>query len=132
MGCGHMLEQPAPDVLSYSAPGDLTQLRAFVRARALAFGLSSTRAEMLQLAVSELATNTLLHTTGGGRVRVWAEPDHVVCDVVDSGPLRGFDASMPPADAIGGRGLPIVERVCDDVRSTTVADGTLVQLRLLR
>jgi len=37
---------------------------------------------------------------------------------------------MPAADAVSGRGLAIVERICDDVSTSTGPDGTLVRLRL--
>jgi anti-sigma regulatory factor (Ser/Thr protein kinase) len=118
------------DAMSYRDASELSALRAFVRARALALGLAAARTDMLTLAVSELATNTLLHTNGGGRVRVWVDTDQVVCEVVDRGPLRAFGRSMPPADSVGGRGLAIVERVCDEVTTSAVTEGTLVRLRL--
>jgi anti-sigma regulatory factor (Ser/Thr protein kinase) len=37
---------------------------------------------------------------------------------------------MPAADALRGRGLAIVERVCDAVAVSTVPGGTLVRVRL--
>ena len=99
-----------PDTLSYSRVDDLAAVRGFVRARSQALGLPPERVGTLLVAVSELATNTLRHTAGGGRVRVFAEPGFVVCDVVDSGPPREFGREMPAPDAVSGRGLAIVER----------------------
>ena len=99
-------------------------------ARAASLGLSAPRVELLILAVSELATNTLLYTENGGRVSVWAEPHQLVCDVVDRGPVLGFGQQMPPAGALRGRGLAIVERVCDGVEATAVADGTRIRIRM--
>ena len=119
-----------PDALSYSRVEDLAAVRGFVRARAQTLGLAPEHVGRLLLAVSELATNTLRHTTGGGRVRVFAEAGFVVCDVVDGGPPREFGRAMPAADAVSGRGLAIVERVCDDVSTATGPDGTLVRLRV--
>ncbi|GAA3213432.1 ATP-binding protein [Dactylosporangium siamense] len=118
------------DTLSYGEAEDLGAVRAFVRRHALALGMSEARTEMLMLAVNELATNTVQHTTGGGRVRVWTDAGHIVCDVVDQGPPRTFQRQMPPADAVRGRGLAIVERVCDHVASVSGPDGTTVRLRL--
>jgi serine/threonine-protein kinase RsbW len=127
-------EQPAAasasDAMSYAEAADLSAVRAFVRSRALALGLPDGRVDMLLLAVSELTTNTLLYTTGGGRVRVWTAAGQLVCDVIDSGPDRMFGRAMPPPDAMGGRGLAIVERVCDDVATSAGPDGTLVRVRL--
>jgi anti-sigma regulatory factor (Ser/Thr protein kinase) len=121
-----------PDAMSYSRVDDLAAVRGFVRVRAEALGLAPERVGGLLIAVSELVTNTLMHTTGGGRVRVLAEPGFVVCDVVDGGPPREFGRAMPAADAVNGRGLAIVERICDEVSTSTGPDGTLVRLRLRR
>jgi anti-sigma regulatory factor (Ser/Thr protein kinase) len=118
-----------PDSMAYTVVTDLPVLRAFVSARALSLGLPPARAEMLQLAVSELATNTLLYTVGGGHVRVWVEAGQLMCEVVDQGPLPRLGRAMPPADAERGRGLPIVEQVCDGVSTATMPGGTRIRLR---
>jgi serine/threonine-protein kinase RsbW len=120
----------APDTMPYAEANDLRTVRAFVSARALAHGLPADRVDLLTLAVSELATNTLQHSPGGGRVRVWAEAGQLVCDVVDEGPLRALGRTMPSAQAVRGRGLAIVERICDDVSISGGPEGTLVRIRL--
>jgi len=117
--------------MSYAAPGDLAGIRAFVRAHAGDLGLPEPRADLLTLAVSELATNTLQHTTGGGQVRLHAAPGRLLCDVIDQGPMRSIGRAMPAADALRGRGLAIVERLCDDVGITAEDGGTRVRLTLL-
>jgi serine/threonine-protein kinase RsbW len=117
--------------VAYRQPADLAVVRAFLRAAADRLGLPAFRADLLTVAVSELATNTLQHTTGGGRVRVWAEGGRLYCEVTDHGPLRALGRSMPAADAIRGRGLAIVERICDEVAISGGPDGTCVRLTLL-
>jgi anti-sigma regulatory factor (Ser/Thr protein kinase) len=128
-----MVEFAAPtasdDMIAYSDPAHLPLVRAFVRSRARALGLAPERAELLTLAVSELATNTLQHTSGPGQVRLWVDVGRLTCDVEDTGPARPLGRLMPPADAEGGRGLAIVERVCDEVTTMAGARGTLVRLR---
>jgi serine/threonine-protein kinase RsbW len=121
-----------PSEMPYREPADLAVVREFVCAHAVALGLPAPRAEVLTLAVSELATNTLQHATGGGLVRVWAQDDAVVCDVLDQGPLRSLGRAMPSADAIRGRGLAIVERLCDEVTVESEANRTRVRLKLRR
>lgn len=118
------------DGMSYTRPDDLRRIRAFVAERARALGMAAARADLLILAVSELTTNTLQHTSGGGHIRVWAEGGRVVCDVVDRGAERPFGRGMPSPEAVRGRGLAIVERVCDAVHTTTVPGGTLVRICL--
>jgi serine/threonine-protein kinase RsbW len=114
--------------ISYTRADDLRAVRTFVATRAAALGLSADRVESLILAVSELATNTLQHTTGGGRVRVWAENGQIV-DGGQAAALK-LGRDMPPADAVRGRGLTIVEQVCDAVEVSVVAEGTRVRVRL--
>ncbi len=121
----------AVDGMAYAEPGDLVAVRTFVRSAAVDRGLPSSRAEMMVLAVSELATNTLQHTTGGGRVRVWGNDRQVVCEVVDGGGPRSF-GRMPHADSHRGRGLAIVEQIVDGVSSYAGPDGTVVQIRIDR
>jgi anti-sigma regulatory factor (Ser/Thr protein kinase) len=121
--------QPANDTIRYAEAHDLMTVRAFVRSCALNLGLPPHRVDLLAVAVSELTTNTLQHTSGGGRVRVWAEAGQVVCDVIDGGPMRSF-GDMPSADSVHGRGLAIVDRIVDEVSTASVPDGTLVQIRM--
>jgi len=118
----------SPAEATYHAPGDLALVREFVRAEAERIGLSRVRADLLAVAVSELATNTLQHTDGGGVVRIWAEPGRVRCEVVDGGAPPGFGRAMPAADQPRGRGLAIVERICDEVAIHPDGDGTAVRL----
>jgi len=118
----------SPAEAAYRAPGDLAVVREFVRAEAERIGLSRVRADLLAVAVSELATNTLQHTDGGGVVRIWAEPGRVRCEVVDGGEPPGFGRAMPAADQPRGRGLAIVERICDEVAIRPDGDGTAVRL----
>ena len=115
----------------YRESTDLAVVRGFVRYHALRLGLPALRADLLTLAVSELATNTLQHTVAGGRVRVWAADGRLFCDVIDQGAVRTFGRVMPAADAVRGRGLAIVERICDEIEVSTEADGTHVRLGLL-
>ncbi len=126
-------EPPAGSAeMTYDRAGDLAVVREFVRVEAARLGLPAHRAELLIIAVSELATNTLQHTSGGGRVRMWAEPDLLVCEVLDHGPMRALHHAMPAAESPRGRGLAIVERLCDEVTISTGPDGTRVRLRLHR
>jgi anti-sigma regulatory factor (Ser/Thr protein kinase) len=126
-----MPEQPTGiDGMSYTEPDDLRVVRTFVAERARTLGLPAARIDLLTLAVSELTTNTLQHTGGGGHIRVWADDGQLVCDVVDGGGPRPFGRTMPAAEAIRGRGLAIVERVCDAVYTAAVPGGTLVRICL--
>lgn len=119
----------AADGMVYRESGDLAVVRAYVRSAALAEGLPVDRAELLVLAVSELVTNTLQHTTGVGHVRVWRDGEQVVCEVADSGAARSI-GEMPAAETRRGRGLAIAKRVVDELSQRTGVAGTVVQLRM--
>ncbi len=120
---------PLPGQATYHHADDLHDLRLWTQTCALQAGLSAERAVLLMLAVSELATNTLLHTGGGGVVEVRSEGSGVICEVTDDGPAGArVSRPMPPAGAPNGRGLAIVEQVCDDVSVRAQGGQTVVRL----
>ncbi|MDP9792325.1 anti-sigma regulatory factor (Ser/Thr protein kinase) [Catenuloplanes nepalensis] len=118
----------------YAVAADLTALRAFVSTRAAVLGLSEERTELLVLAVSELATNTLQHTGSGGEVTLRTDRGRLVCDVTDSahdgGATPVLGRPMPPAGALRGRGLAIVEHICDEVETIVISGATRVRIHL--
>jgi anti-sigma regulatory factor (Ser/Thr protein kinase) len=78
--------------------------------------MSPDRLDDLRLVVSELVTNSVLHS--GTRTRDWVDMDVVVrpgrvrVEVVDHG--QGFDPEEEPASTYeAGRGLSIVEELAD-------------------
>lgn len=113
---------------------DLRPVRALVAAAAAEAGLPAGRCTDLLIAVSEVAANTLKHTSGGGTVRVWMTADEVLCQLDDSGhildPLAGY--ALPGDDEPGGHGLWLVNQVCDlaEIRSSEL--GTTVRLHMYR
>ena len=122
-----------PEELAF-AHGPLSPLRALVAKRAAAFGLDEDRAADLAVAVSELATNSIRHGGGAGVLRVWTEGDDLVCEIEDRGrfdePLVG---RRRPADHLDrGRGLWIVNQLCDLVELRSSAVGAVVRVRMSR
>jgi anti-sigma regulatory factor (Ser/Thr protein kinase) len=109
---------------------DLAAVRARVRGCAREAGLGEDRTADLVLAVTELATNSVRHGGGGGRLRTWRESDALVVDVADRGhvadPLAG--RRTPPLTEEGGRGLWLANQLCDLVQLRSGPDGTLVRV----
>ena len=129
------MSEPAaapPVELTYQVASDLQGVRAFVHDLATLAGLTPSRADLLTLAVSELATNTLQHTSGSGRVRLWSEPGTLICEVEDRGRLDtpADPPRMPPLNSPGGRGLAIVDRVCDRVTMELTTEGVRHRLSM--
>jgi anti-sigma regulatory factor (Ser/Thr protein kinase) len=112
--------------------GPLEALRFLVGRAATDAGLDETRAPDLVLAVHELATNTVRHGGGRGTLRIWREPDALVCEVADAGridrPLAGRE--RPLAGQSGGRGLWIVNQLCDLAQIRCFEAGSVVRLHM--
>ncbi|MEU4423030.1 sensor histidine kinase [Actinoplanes sp. NPDC024001] len=129
--------EPLPPVpagavtMNYAGPADLREVRRFVTRSA---GLGAERLGDLVLAVNELAINTLQHTGGGGTVTVWDSPDYVYAQVDDRGDLADPMAGrIPPGpDREDGRGLILVNDLCDLVRVHARRDGTTIRLHMAR
>jgi anti-sigma regulatory factor (Ser/Thr protein kinase) len=111
---------------------DVSGVRRLVAARATEAGLSAARADDLMLAVSELATNSVRYGGGGGTLAMWADREAFVCEVRDAGrlddPLVG--RARPAAGQRSGRGMWLVNEVCDLVQVRSTDRGTVVRLHL--
>ena len=110
----------------------LRDVRAFVAEYSGQRGLPEERTADLVLAVNELATNSVLHAGGGGIVRLWQENGAVMAEVCDDGrleePLLGRERPTP--DQASGRGLWLVNNLCDLVQMRTLPSGTVVRLHM--
>ncbi|MGW6448275.1 anti-sigma factor RsbA family regulatory protein [Lentzea sp. NPDC055074] len=111
--------------------GAMAAVRAFAREQAVKLGLTHGRVDDFALAVTELATNSVRHGGGESTVRVWAESRSIVCQVNDNGHITDVLAGRTPvhANEPGGRGLLLVNRLADLVRTQTTSNGTAIQVR---
>jgi anti-sigma regulatory factor (Ser/Thr protein kinase) len=95
--------------------------------------LPPRRAGDLVIAVGELAANTFAHTSEPGTLTLWATDSEIICQVSDTGhitdPLAGR-LKPDPAAAGGGRGLWVVQQVCDLAEIRTSAAGTAIRLHM--
>jgi anti-sigma regulatory factor (Ser/Thr protein kinase) len=97
-------------------------------------GVQLDRVGDIAVAVSELATNSILHGGGSGTLRVWTDADHLICEITDPGqltdPLVGRRPVAP--GCLSGRGMLLVNLVCDLVRTHTGPLGTTVRIHVSR
>ena len=112
--------------------GEVRFVRAFVSEWAAAKGMSADRTMDLVLAVSEVATNSVVHAGGGGTLHAWQENGSLMCEVRDDGhlqyPLTGRE--RPVAGQTRGRGLWLANNVCDLVQMRTSGSGNVVRLHM--
>jgi anti-sigma regulatory factor (Ser/Thr protein kinase) len=123
---------PATAVTIPVGPTSLAGLRRHVADRARAAGLSPVRVWDATIAVNELVTNTIGHAAGQGTLASWRENGYLVYQLADHGhiadPLAG---RLPPAsDAVTGRGLFVVNQLCDLVRIHTEPGRTTIRIHL--
>ena len=121
----------AADVLTYRH--DQAAVRRFAAGHARVAGLSPDRTGDLVIAVGELAGNTLIHTAGPGALSVWVADGEIICQIQDGGqisdPLAG--TSRPDAsDPSRGRGLWVVDQLCDLVEMRSGPGGTTIRLHM--
>ncbi len=112
------------------APDTLAQLRHTVAAWSAAEGLGAAGVEELVLAVDELAVNSVRHGGGRGTLRFWREAEELLCEVRDTGhieaPLTG--RLRPAPDACSGRGVWLVNQLCDLVQIRSAPAGSVVRV----
>ncbi len=114
--------------------GPMGGLRRLVARHALDAGLSSAKTSDLVLAVTEVAGNSLKHGGGEGILRIWQDPATLYCEVRDHGFIREplVGRQKPTPDTEGGRGLWLVNQLCDLVQVRTNESGTVVRLHMNR
>jgi anti-sigma regulatory factor (Ser/Thr protein kinase) len=129
---GHTPFEPAGDrvALPIRAPHDLAWARRLVIDTATRIGINSQRAAHLALAVTEIATNALVHADAAAHIEIMAETDRVVVVISDQG--SGLPATrhfqLPPPVQTGGRGLWLAERLCDRLEVLPALRGTRIAL----
>jgi anti-sigma regulatory factor (Ser/Thr protein kinase) len=128
---------PAPPeavTVAYADERDLATIRRTVARHATAAGLPDDRVDDLTLAANELTANTVEHTRADGEITLWADADHVICQIDDRGhladPLAGRIPPSPRQE--GGRGLILANELCDLVRIHTGHGGTTIRLHMRR
>jgi anti-sigma regulatory factor (Ser/Thr protein kinase) len=130
-----MSRLPAPpshaETMSFGQES-IHELRADVEHRAHAAGIDDQSIEGLVLAVSEVATNAVVHGHGGGRAAVWLAEGSFICEL--RGPGRITDPMVgrvrPARGQMHGYGIWLANQFCDLVQIRSFEDGTTVRLHL--
>jgi serine/threonine-protein kinase RsbW len=91
---------------------EISRARRMVRAHMDAWGYDG-EAQPLELAVSELFTNAIVHGRGLIDVRLAVNDDRVRLEVTDEGGGPSTPAFAPGSAALGGWGLRLVETLAE-------------------
>ncbi|WP_067686184.1 anti-sigma factor RsbA family regulatory protein [Nocardia jejuensis] len=121
------LPEPALAIESVvTAPAELIPIRQWSAAHGERLGLQPARLGDLELIVTELVTNGLVHGAGPCRVRLWDAGAYLVCEVRDHGRWTDPLAGRRPASRTrpGGRGLLMVHQLAELVRTYVTSDST--------
>jgi anti-sigma regulatory factor (Ser/Thr protein kinase) len=123
---------PPPVVDEIPVGPDLGRLRHEVASSAATAQLSSSRREDFVLALDEAASNALQFGEAPRTVRLWRSDAHVVGEVAAQGriedPLAG--RRRPDPSAVRGRGLWIINQLCDLVQLRNAGGLTLLRLHM--
>lgn len=108
----------------------VAKARQVVADWATSAGLPAGRVTDLLIAVSEIGGNSIIHGRAGATLLTWTEDGWLVCEIRDKGhitdPLAG--RVPPPVMAEAGRGLLMVNYLCDLVQLKTGPTGTAIRL----
>jgi anti-sigma regulatory factor (Ser/Thr protein kinase) len=130
---GGQLEDPPPGsaLLRFGAEA-MPALRQLVRMSARQAGLRDSRNCDLVVAVNEIATNSIVRGCGGGTLAIWCTADTIICEVRGRGmisdPMVG--RRRPTAHGENGRGLWLVNQLCDLVQIRSAEDGNVVRTHM--
>lgn len=111
---------------------EVGDVRRLVRAAARRIALTADRVGDAMLVATELVANSLRHGGGCSTVTLWAGADGLTIDVRDRGQVREplVGRRAPGLNASGGRGLWLVNCLCDLVQLHSGPAGTTVRVQL--
>ncbi len=103
-----------------------------VRQAAARAELPKQAAEDFALASHEIAANSVRHGGGAGSLRIWRQPESLVCEIRDSGRLADPLAGRIRPDGVGGYGLWLAQQLSDLVQVRWADSGNVVRLHKRR
>jgi anti-sigma regulatory factor (Ser/Thr protein kinase) len=108
----------------------LGELRSFVRHGAELSGLGDERSDDLVYAVNEAVTNSICHGEGRAHVLLWSAGDATYCEVRDKGRIDDVLVGRiaPRPKQASGRGLWLVNQLCDLVHVRSSSRGSVVRM----
>ena len=140
--CSAPVRAPLPDPPAYAVTltfdrDDIDGVRRVVASYASELGFGVGQRDDFSLAAHELAANSVRHGGGSGVLRLWGDEAGLVADVSDAGsiedPLAGrIDPRGGSDGGRGGRGLWLVNQLCDLIQIRSHPGGSTVRAHLAK
>lgn len=134
MRFGELWPLPSPPGQTSEHPLDtsLHDLRHAVAGDPALEPLSAEQRQDLVLAVNEAATNAIRHGDGACMTRIWRDADEIVTEVSSGTGIEDVMAGCrrPAVDALEGRGLWLINQLCDLVELRTDSHRTTLRMHL--
>ena len=94
--------------------------------------LSAARRSDVVFAINEAACNAVRHGNETCLTRIWHDGDEVVTEVSSRSAITDAMAGLrrPAADALQGRGLWLINQVCDLVELRSGTSGTTLRMHI--
>jgi anti-sigma regulatory factor (Ser/Thr protein kinase) len=126
------LDDPTEPMTEHIFVGDLRLLRHAVDADPSLEGLTRERRDDVVFVVNEAVTNAVRHGDGRCTARLWHDGRSVVSEVSYETAVPDVLAGRrrPLPDALSGRGLWLINQVCDLVELRTGGTGTTLRMHV--
>jgi anti-sigma regulatory factor (Ser/Thr protein kinase) len=126
------LDDPPGPVSEHPLTGDLMELRQAIAEDPAVASLSADRRSDLVFAINEAASNAVRYGDATCMTRIWHDGDEVVTEV--SSPSAIDDVMVgrrrPAADALQGRGMWLINQVCDLVELRSGSSGMTLRMHV--
>jgi anti-sigma regulatory factor (Ser/Thr protein kinase) len=126
------LEDPAGPVSEHELQGSLIELRRAIADDPVLGSLSAERRSDLVFAINEAASNAVRYGNATCMTRIWHDGDEVVTEVSSDSGIPDVMAGRrrPAADALQGRGLWLINQLCDLVELRSSTAGTTLRMHV--
>jgi serine/threonine-protein kinase RsbW len=122
---------PSVHVTLRDDPAPTRALRAALEDLGRRFGLGEDELFELKVAATEALTNAILGSQDGRPVDVAVHPrdDAIEVEVRNHGAFEVRDPTLSDLESEGGRGIPLMFALVDEVELASTGDGTRVRMR---
>jgi anti-sigma regulatory factor (Ser/Thr protein kinase) len=126
------LDDPPGPVSEHPLNGTLLELRRAIAEDPALASLSAERRSDLVFATNEAASNAVKHGNVSCMTRIWQDGDEVVTEVRSRSGIDDVMAGRrrPAADALQGRGLWLINQMCDLVQLRSGDSGMTLRMHI--